>query len=144
MTKRELVENYRLIALQVKQLDEQIEFLNKYAGGPRPVHAVQLTGMPRGTNEPEAAIMQRQDYNDSIDELEQKNAILNDYLFEFNRILDSLSDYEAVCIIRGYYALGWTDEKIGKELKYDKSTIWRKRRKIMIDLELQPVHITAY
>lgn len=144
MTQCELVENYRLIALQVKQLDEQIEFLNKYAGGPRPVHAAQLTGMPRGTNEPEAAIMQRQDYNDSIDELEQKNAILNDYLFEFNRILDSLSDYEAVYIIRGYYALGWTDEKIGKELKYDKSTIWRKRRKIMNELNLQPVHIAAY
>ena len=61
MTKRELLENYRDIVIEIETLERQSKFLNQFIGGPRPVHAVQLTGMPHGTNDPEAAVLQRKD-----------------------------------------------------------------------------------
>ena len=69
MTKRELLENYRSLVREIDLLEKQSAFLNQYVGGPRPVRSVVLTGMPRGTNEPEAAMLQRADYDDAIYEL---------------------------------------------------------------------------
>ena len=120
MTKRELLENYRSLVREIDLLEKQSAFLNQYVGGPRPVRSVQLTGMPRGTNEPEAALMQ------------------------FNAILDAIDDVDDRNILRAYYALNWTDERIGNWLNYDKSTIWRRRNQLMNELSLQLVHISAY
>ena len=64
MNKRELLENYRDIVIEIETLERQSKFLNQFIGGPRPVRAVQLTGMPRGTNDPEAAMLQRADTDD--------------------------------------------------------------------------------
>ena len=144
MTKRELLENYRSLAKEIDLLEKQSAFLNQYVGGPRPVRSVRLTGMPRGTNEPEAAMMQRADYDDAIYELERKSEELRALLNEFNAILDSIEDVEDRNILRAYYALNWTDKQIGEWLGYDTSTIWRKRRKLIIALSLQTVHITTY
>ena len=47
MTKRELLENYRVLVMKIKTLEKQSAFLNQYIGGPRPLRGVQLTGMPR-------------------------------------------------------------------------------------------------
>ena len=58
MTKRELLENYREIVIDIEGMDKRIAFLSRYIGGPRPVRSPQLTGMPRGTNDPEAAMLQ--------------------------------------------------------------------------------------
>ena len=58
MTKRELLENYRLLVIEIESLERQSKFLNQFIGGPRPIRAVQLTGMPHGTNDPEAAAME--------------------------------------------------------------------------------------
>ena len=144
MTKRELLENYRSLVREIDLLEKQSAFLNQYVGGPRPVRSVQLTGMPRGTNEPEAALMQRADYDDAIYELEQKSEELRELLNEFNAILDAIDDVDDRNILRAYYALNWTDERIGNWLNYDKSTIWRRRNQLMNELSLQPVHISAY
>jgi hypothetical protein len=144
MTKRELLENYRSLVREIDLLEKQSAFLNQYVGGPRPVRSVQLTGMPRGTNEPEAALMQRADYDDAIYELERKSEELRELLNEFNAILDAIDDVDDRNILRAYYALNWTDERIGKWLNYDKSTIWRRRNQLMNELSLQPVHISAY
>ena len=144
MTKRELLENYRSLVREIDLLEKQSAFLNQYVGGPRPVRSVQLTGMPRGTNEPEAALMQRADYDDAIYELERKSEELRELLNEFNAILDAIEDVDDRNILRAYYALNWTDESIGKWLNYDKSTIWRRRNQLMNSLSLQPVHIAAY
>lgn len=135
MTKRELLENYLSIVRRIKILNMQSDFLNNYIGGPRPVHAAQLTGMPRGTNEPEAAIMQRADYDDAIYELEQKEEELRGYLHDFNRILDSIENQDDADILRYYYGLGWTDKKIAEEMNYDKSTIWKRRTKTISALD---------
>ena len=144
MTKRELLENYRSLVKEIKLLDKQSDFLNQYVGGPRPVRSVQLTGMPRGTNEPEAAMMQRADYNDSIYELERKSEELRELLNEFNAILDAIEDGDDRNILRSYYALNWTDREIGEWLGYDTSTIWRRRQKLITSLSLQTVHISTY
>ena len=144
MTKRELLENYRSLVREIDLLEKQSAFLNQYVGGPRPVRSVQLTGMPRGTNEPEAALMQRADYDDAIYELERKSEELRELLNEFNAILDAIDDVDDRNILRAYYALNWTDERIGKWLNYDKSTIWRRRNQLMNELSLQLVHISAY
>ena len=50
MTKRELLENYRMLVIEIDTLERQSKFLNQYIGGPRPLHAVQLTGMPRAVS----------------------------------------------------------------------------------------------
>lgn len=144
MTKRELLENYRSLVREIDLLEKQSAFLNQYVGGPRPVRSVQITGMPRGTNEPEAALMQRADYDDAIYELERKSEELRELLNEFNAILDAIDDVDDRNILRAYYALNWTDERIGNWLNYDKSTIWRRRNQLMNELSLQLVHISAY
>ena len=144
MTKRELLENYRSLVREIDLLEKQSAFLNQYVGGPRPVRAVQLTGMPRGTNDPEAAMIQRADYDDAIYELERKSEELRELLNEFNAILDAIDDVDDRNILRAYYALNWTDERIGNWLNYDKSTIWRRRNQLMNELSLQLVHISAY
>lgn len=144
MTKRELLENYRSLVREIDLLEKQSAFLNQYVGGPRPVRAIQLTGMPRGTNNPEAAMIQRADYDDAIYELERKSEELRELLNEFNAILDAIDDVDDRNILRAYYALNWTDERIGNWLNYDKSTIWRRRNQLMNELSLQLVHISAY
>ena len=144
MTKRELLETYRSLVREIDLLEKQSAFLNQYVGGPRPVRSVQLTGMPRGTNEPEAALLQRADYDDAIYELERKSEELRELLNEFNVILDAIDDVDDRNILRAYYALNWTDERIGNWLNYDKSTIWRRRNQLMNELSLQLVHISAY
>ena len=144
MTKRDLLEMYRSLVREIDLLDKQSDFLNQYVGGPRPVKSVRLTGMPRGTNEPEAAIMQRADCDDAIYELERKAEELRGLLNEFNNILDSIENVDDRNILRAYYALNWTDAQIGDCLNYDKSTVWRRRTKLINQLSLQPVHIAVY
>jgi hypothetical protein len=103
MTKRELLENYRLLVIEIETLDKQSKFLNQYIGGPRPLRAVQLTGMPRGTNNPEAAILQQQDDGeDAIFAIEKKCAELREMVLDFERIMEAIPDKLDQLIIRDY------------------------------------------
>ena len=49
MNKRELLENYRNLVIDINMMEQRLTFLSKYIGGPRPVRSPQLTGMPHGT-----------------------------------------------------------------------------------------------
>ena len=62
--KQEILADYRLIVMEIETLERQSKFLNRYIGGPRPLRGVQLTGMPRGTNDPEAAMLQQVEEDD--------------------------------------------------------------------------------
>lgn len=135
MTKRELLENYRLNVIEIKTLERHSRFLNQFIGGPRPVRAVRLTGMPRGTNDPEAAMIQRADYDDEIIAIEEKTKQLQGMLSEFERIMESIPDQTDAIIVRDYYALGMTDKEIGKEMGYDKSTIWKRRNRAINEID---------
>ncbi len=140
MTKRELLENYRSLVIEINLLDKQSAFLNTYIGGPQPIRSVQLTGMPRGTNDPEAALLQQIDHDDSIYELERKSEELRELLNQFNDIIESIEDRNDRNIIRSYYALGLKDKEIAENLNFDKSTVWRRRTKVMRRLGCQIIN----
>ena len=127
MTNRELLENYREIVIEIETLERQSKFLNQFIGGPRPVHGVQLTGMPRGTNDPEAAILQRNDADEVLDKIETKCAELRTMIDDFERIVDAIDGRRLRIIVRNYYALGWTDERIGKQLSLTHQHVNRLR-----------------
>ena len=136
MTKRELLENYRLLVIEIETLDKQSKFLNQYIGGPRPIHSVQLTGMPRGTNNPEAALLQQQDIgDDAIFAIEKKCAELRELVRDFERIMDTIPDKMDQLIIRDYYALGMTDPQIARKFSLDHSTVWKRRTRVMNSLD---------
>ena len=136
MTKRELLENYRLLVIEIETLDKQSKFLNQYIGGPKPVRSVQLTGMPRGTNDPEAAILQQQDSgDDAIFAIEQKCADLRELVRDFERIMETIPDKLDQLIIRDYYALGMTDPQIARKFTMDHSTVWKRRTKVLNSLD---------
>ena len=127
MKKRELLENYRDIVIEIETLERQSKFLNQFIGGPRPVHAVQLTGMPRGTNDPEAAMLQRNDTDEVLDKIETKCAELRGMVDQFEQIMDAILDRRLRIIIRNYYALGWTDERIGEQLELSRQHVNKLR-----------------
>jgi len=127
MTKRELLENYRDIVIEIETLERQSKFLNQFIGGPRPVHGIALTGMPRGTNDPEAAILQREDDMDVLNKIESKCAELREMVEEFEKIMDEIEDRRLRIIVRNYYALGWTDERIGEQLELSRQHVNKLR-----------------
>jgi len=135
MTKRELLENYRLLVVEIESLERQSKFLNQFIGGPRPVHAVQLTGMPRGTNDPEAAMLQRADTDEVIDKIEAKCAELRDMVDAFELIMDGILDRRLRIIVRNYYALGWTDERIAEQLELSRQHVNRIRTAYLEELK---------
>ena len=127
MTKRELLENYRLLVIEIETLERQSKFLNQFIGGPRPVHAIQLTGMPRGTNDPEAALLQRADTDEVLDKIEKKCAELRELVEEFEQVMDAISDRRLQIIIRDYYALGMSDERVGEHVDLSRQHVNRLR-----------------
>ena len=127
MTKRVLLENYRDIVIEIETLERQSKFLNQFIGGPRPVHGMVLTGMPHGTNDPESAILQREDDDEVIRKIEAKAEELRAMIDEFERIMDAIDDRRLRIIVRNYYALGWTDEKIGDQLSLSQQHVNRLR-----------------
>jgi len=127
MTRRELLENYRDIVIEIETLERQSKFLNQFIGGPRPVHAIQLTGMPRGTNDPEAAILQRADTDEVLEKIEAKCQELRGMVDQFEAIMDRIDDRRLRIIVRNYYALGLTDEKIAEQLELSRQHVNRLR-----------------
>lgn len=127
MTKRQLLENYRDIVIEIETLERQSKFLNQFIGGPKPLHSVQLTGMPRGTNDPEAAILQRADTDEVLDKIEAKVDELSGMVKMFEQVMDQIEDRRLRIIVRNYYALGWTDEKIAEQLELSRQHVNRLR-----------------
>lgn len=111
---QEILTDYRLIVMEIETLERQSKFLNKYIGGPRPVRSPQLTGMPRGTNNPEAAMMQTIEEDDPLYRIEELSEELRGMVTEFEAIVNRIKDRRLFVIIRNYYGLGWTDEKIAE------------------------------
>jgi DNA-directed RNA polymerase specialized sigma subunit len=128
MTKRELLENYRNLVIDINMMEQRLSFLSKYIGGPKPVHAVQLTGMPRGTNDPEAAIFQQQDTDSEIlDKIEQRMDETRRLTARFEVILEDIEDRRLRNIIQAYYGLGHSEEQIGEEIGISRQHVNRLR-----------------
>ena len=129
MTKRELLENYRNLVIDINMMEQRLSFLSKYIGGPRPVRSVQLTGMPRGTNEPEAALMQQEDTDSEIlEKLEQRMNETRQLTARFEVILEDIKDRRLRNIIQAYYGLGHSEERIAEEIGMSQSHVNRLRK----------------
>ena len=124
---QEILMDYRLIVMEIETLERQSKFLNKYIGGPRPVRSPQLTGMPRGTNDPEAAMLQQIEEDDPLYHIEKLSADLKEMTVEFERIVNRITNRRLFVIVRNYYALGWTDEKIAEHLELSRQTVQKER-----------------
>ena len=127
MTKRELLESYRDIVIEIETLERQSKFLNQFIGGPQPIRSIQLTGMPRGTNDPEAAVLQREDTDEVLEKIEAKCEELREMVDAFEMIMDKIEDRRMRIIIRNYYALGWTDERIAEQMELSRQHVNRLR-----------------
>ena len=134
MTKLEVLVSYRDIVIEIETLERQSEFLNRYIGGPRPLRGVALTGMPRGTNDPDAAMIQRNDGDDTIYRLEEKVKELRDLVDTVEHILDAIDDRRNRNILRNYYCLGMTDEKIAELLGVSTSRVNELRKECISNL----------
>lgn len=111
---QEILMDYRLIVMEIETLERQSKFLNRYIGGPRPVRSPQLTGMPRGTNDPEAAMLQQVEEDDPLFRIKELSEELRGMVAEFEAIVNRITDRRLFVIVRNYYGLGWTDEKIAE------------------------------
>ena len=124
---QEILMDYRLIVMEIETLERQSKFLNKYIGGPRPVRSPQLTGMPRGTNNPEAAMMQTVEEDDPLMHIEKLSSDLREMMLEFEAIVNRIRDRRLFIIVRNYYALGWTDEKIAEGMDVSRQLVQKLR-----------------
>ncbi|MBR3240154.1 MAG: hypothetical protein IKF99_17165 [Oscillospiraceae bacterium] len=126
--KQEVLVNYREITITLERLDMEINKLTGFIGGPRPVHGVQLTGMPRGTNDPEAAMIQRTDIEEEIlESIREKQAVQYEMMREARRIVDSIEDPRLQNIVAYYYLHGWTDEAIAEKETLSQTHVNRLR-----------------
>lgn len=125
--KQEILTDYRLVVMEIETLERQSKFLNKYIGGPRPVRSPQLTGMPRGTNDPEAAMLQTIEEEDPVYHLEELCKELKDIVLEFETVVNEIKDKRLFIIVRNYYALGWTDERIAENMELSRQTVQKLR-----------------
>jgi len=132
MTKRQLLENYREIVIDIEGMDKRIAFLSRYIGGPRPVRSPQYTGMPRGTNDPEAAMLQREDMD--VDRILQKISIQMEesrqLMDAFEHILDETERTDGKRmknIIQYYYGLGYSEERVAEKEDISQTHVNRLR-----------------
>jgi DNA-directed RNA polymerase specialized sigma subunit len=132
MTKRELLENYRNLVTDINMMEQRLSFLSRYIGGPNPVHGVQLTGMPHGTNDPEAAILQQQDTDSEIlDKIEQRMDETRRLTARFEVILEEIDDRRLRNIVQAYYGLGHSEEMIAEEVGLSQTHVNRLRREFI-------------
>jgi DNA-directed RNA polymerase specialized sigma subunit len=132
MTKRELLENYRNLVIDINMMEQRLSFLSRYIGGPKPIHGVQLTGMPHGTNDPEAALLQQQDTDSEIlEKIEQRMDETRRLTARFEVILEEIDDRRLRNIIQAYYGLGHSEERIAEEVGLSQTHVNRLRREFI-------------
>lgn len=128
--KQEILVNYREITITLERLDLEVEKLSRsgFIGGPRKLRSPQITGMPRGTNDPEAAMIQRNDIEEEIlASIREKQAVQYEMMLEARRIVDAIQDPRLQNIIAYYYLHGWTDEAIAEKETLSQTHINRLR-----------------
>ena len=62
-----------------------------------------------------------------LDKIDAKCAELRDLVDAFELIMDKIDDRRLRIIVRNYYALGWTDERIAEQLELSRQHVNRLR-----------------
>ncbi len=71
MKKAEKVQRCRQLVEEIKRMEKEIPGLRRLEEGPAGIFSAWPTGMPRGTNNPIMALLQRMDINEVIDRIEK-------------------------------------------------------------------------
>ena len=114
MTNKEVLIRYRYVQSEIDSIERTLDRIGTI-GGPSPLRSLELTGMPRGTNNPEAAIMQRADYDEVVKKLIDRTTELRGLMMRFEVILERIEDDRERIILRDYYANCMTDEQIAEK-----------------------------
>ena len=109
----EVLKGLRAMETEFRMLAQQMDFLMS-DGAPRGYTGSAAGGGGRGTNHQEAARQQHIDYMAEM--LKEREAELCRMRARFEEILTGVLDTRVRVILRCYYALGMTDEKIGEEM----------------------------
>ncbi len=113
MNAKEMMAACRYAVREISAIEQKILRLGSI-GGPRAVKGHAPTGMPRGTNRPDAAQNQKiEGYEQTLFEKRQKAV---DLLMQLEELLDQVMDMTDRAILRYYYGAGWTDVKIAEEM----------------------------
>lgn len=81
MSRQEKLDRCALLVQEIKEMEES-KVLNLVKCCPEGMFSGWPSGMPRGTNRPEMAVLQRCDVNDAIDQLDARCEELLDLLDE--------------------------------------------------------------
>lgn len=147
MTVRDLLNQCRTALTEITAIERQIDRLmttgapSSGAGGG--IRREKVKGgddeyvTVRGTNNPKAAREQAIDGCEAV--LERKKRQLSEMLFEMEELLGLLGDGQARTIIRYYYGVGWTDERIAEEMEISRETVTRQRNKAIDYMEARKI-----
>ena len=131
MTRREILKRYKWLMQEAAAMSKHANRLIKI-GAPAGIANQALTGMPRGTNDPQAAGIQA--FDGYIIELREKVAEIAEIGRMFEDVLALIRNDQARVICRYYYGVGMTDEQIAKQLKMARQTVTTIRNDTMLSL----------
>lgn len=128
MTDIEILEAARYAVMEEVAISRQLERL-AIIGGPKGVAGQALTGMPHGTNDPEAS--RRQQYEGLMEKLLKKRNENINIVCQCESVIEKIKDQRSRTIARYYYVEGESDYTIAKIMGLDRSTIWDRRNEII-------------
>ena len=131
MSEIELLKDYRkrVIALQVVQ--EQLARCGT-TGAPTALRANKLSGMPRGTNDPNAAAVQLADGLEAMARRQQEE--LNRLWPKVLELTSRIDDSRLYMIIHHYYVLAQTIDQIALNLYLSSRTVSRLKQAYLMTL----------
>lgn len=146
MTVRELLNQCRTALTEITAIEHQIDRLMSTGapsgGGGGGVQREKVKGKDEyilvgRSNNPEAARAQAVDGYLAV--LEHKKQCLEKLLDEMEHVLEALSDGKARAVLRLYYGVGWSDERIAEEMETSREAINRQRNAAINYLDAQKV-----
>lgn len=110
MTRKELLNTYRRLVLELEELRYQL-LRTGTDGRPSGCRTMQFNGS-RSTNVPNAAALQLTEGLESL--AEQKEAELQRLAEPITRLLKEIADIRTYLVVQHYYVYGRTDEQIAQ------------------------------
>lgn len=128
MTDAELLKEYRERVMALRELQEQICRCGR-SGAPRGLSSRRMDGLPRGTNDPEAAAAQLMDGLEGM-AARQKEEL--DKLWPRVLALTSrIDDVRLYMIVHQFYVLGMTLEEVAMSLYLSARTVARLKKEFL-------------
>ena len=72
-------------------------------------------------------MLQTIEEEDPVYHLEELCKELKDIVLEFETVVNEIKDKRLFIIVRNYYALGWTDERIAENMELSRQTVQKLR-----------------